>query len=726
VSERSHRRLVVLQVLVLALLVTLLGRLWYLQVVTGEEYKVAATDNRVREVVTPAVRGLILDDQGRPFVGNRTSLVVTVDRNVLAKQDDEGVAVLGRLAAVLGTTEQSIRDRIALCGTPGAQKPPVCWNGSPFQPVPVARDVPTDLALRIMEQREEFPGIDADLEAVRQYGAPEGANAAHLLGYLGPVSDDEVAASATTDSILRRSDLVGRDGLEKQYDQVLRGTPGVKSLAVDRSGVVTGTVSEVPSTPGNYLVTSIDAKVQAVAEKALLDQITAARAGETYKGPYVADSGAVVVLDVRTGRLVAMASYPSYDPAVWVGGISNDEYAALTSKESGTPLISRATAGEFAPASTFKVVSTSAVAKAGYRLDGGWPCTADYKVGNRTFKNFESKGFGKISVARALEVSCNTVFYNFGYDMWLKDGGNRPNASTNDFIVNEALGFGLGAKTGVDLPSERAGRVVTRADRQETWESNKDQWCADAKDPSLSAYVRAVRQENCIDGGKYRAGDAVNVAIGQGETLVTPLQMARVYAAIANGGTLWQPQVAKAVVSPDGTVVEEFQPKVAGTLPTDPATIAYLQKSLRGVAQNGTGAGVFGDFPIEVSAKTGSGQVTGKQDTSWFASYAPSSNPQYAVIMTISQGGTGAGTSAPGVKKIYEALFGVTNGVVDPNTSVLPGGQLPTSLPTVRADGTLAQPAPAQPAPAPVTPAPVSFATTATASPASYRVGDRR
>ena len=722
-SERSHLRLVVLQVLVLALLVTLIGRLWYLQVVTGEEYKVAATDNRIREVVTPAVRGLILDDQGRPFVGNRTSLVVTVDRNVLDKQEDDGVAVLGRVATVLGTTEQAIRDRIALCGTPGAPKPPICWNGSPFQPVPVARDVPTDLALRIMEQREEFPGVDADLEAVRQYGAPEGSNAAHVLGYLGPVTDDEVAASSTAPagSVLRRSDLVGRDGLEKQYDQYLRGAPGVKSLAVDRAGVVTGTVSEVPSTPGNYLVTSIDAKVQAVAEKALLDQITAARAGDTYKGPYVADSGAVVVMDVRTGRIVAMASYPSYDPGVWVGGISTDEYAALTGKESGTPLISRATSGEFAPASTFKVVSTSAVARAGYPLDGGWPCTSDYKVGNRTFKNFESKGFGKISVARALEVSCNTVFYNFGYSMWLKDGGNRPGATTNDFIVNEALGFGLGAKTGIDLPSERAGRVVTRADRKESWERNKDQWCADAQDQSLSAYVRAVRQENCIDGGKYRAGDAVNTAIGQGETLVTPLQMARVYAAIANGGTLWQPQVAKAVVSPDGTVVEEFQPKVAGNLPTDPKTIAYLQKALRGVAANGTASGVFGSFPVEVSAKTGSGQVTGKQDTSWFASYAPSSNPQYAVIMTISQGGTGAGTSAPGVKKIYEALFGITNGVVDPNTSVLPGGQLPTALPTVRSDGTLAQPGQAPAAPQPAAPAPATAV-----APASFRVGERR
>ena len=203
--------------------------------------------------------------------------------------------------------------------------------------------------------------------------------------------------------------------------------------------------------------------------------------------------------------------------------------------------------------------------------------------------------------------------------------------------------------------------------------------------------------------------------------------MARIYAAIANGGTIWQPQVAKAVVSPDGKVVEEFKPKASGTLPTDPATIAYLQKALRGVAQNGTAAGVVRRLPASrSSAKTGSGQVTGKQDTSWFASYAPANNPQYAVVMMISQGGTGAGTSAPGVKKIYEALFGVTNGVVDPNTSVLPGGQLPDD-PADRARRRHAGPArPPQPSRRPRPPRPPRSPRLPPRAPASYRVGDRR
>jgi len=195
VTDRSRLRLVVLQVLVLSLLATLLGRLWFLQVLSGERYQQAADNNRVREVITQPVRGLILDDLGRPLVRNRTTMVVTVDRNKLLDEPGDGAQVLARLAAVLKTTPAAIEDRITLCGTKGAKKPPICWNGSPFQPVPVARDVPVDVALTIMERRENYPGVDAALEAVREYPLPEGAAAPHLVGYLGPVTDEEVAAS---------------------------------------------------------------------------------------------------------------------------------------------------------------------------------------------------------------------------------------------------------------------------------------------------------------------------------------------------------------------------------------------------------------------------------------------------------------------------------------------------------------------------------------------------
>ncbi len=729
-SERSSLRLLVLQVLVLSLLATLVGRLWYLQVIAGDTYQQAATENRVREVITPAVRGLILDDRGRPLVQNRTTLVVTVDRTALSKQDDDGDAVVARLAGLLKTDFAEINDRVQLCGTEGA-KPGVCWYGSPYQPIPVARDVSTEVALTVLERREDYPGVSADLEAVREYPAPAKANAAHMLGYIGPVLDTDVEnAKAEGGPELRASDVIGKAGLEQVYDGYLRGTPGVKQLAVDRDGSVTGTVGETDPVAGNYLVTSIDAKVQAIAEKALVDRIKAARAGETYKGDsYKADSGAVVVMDVKTGRIVAMASYPSYDPGVWVGGISQKQYDRLTSKKANTPLISRAMSAGFAPASTFKVVSTAAAAKAGYNLNGTYPCPSTYQVGNVSKKNFETGAYGDISLKRALAVSCNTVFYKLGYESWLRDGGNDPKGKTNEYFVNTARGFGYGAKTGIDLPSETAGAIVSRADRQATYDELKDAWCErgktgypEEKDRARAATLKAIAAENCIDGWQYRGGDAVNFAIGQGDTLVTPLQVARVYAAIANGGTLWTPQVAKAVIAPDGTVVKEFKPRKEGQLPASAATIAFLQDALRGVTVGGTAAGVFGStFPIKVAAKTGSGQVFGKDDTSWFASFAPYDDPQYAIVMMVSQGGTGSGTSGPGVRTIYEALYGISGNKLDLAKAVLPNGKPPKRLPKIGSDGVVLQPsAPATPS----TPAPdPSASSTSAAAAAGWRRG---
>lgn len=692
-------------------MITLLGRLAYLQVVAGDQYQRAAADNRIREVVTPAVRGLILDSQGRSLTTNRTTLVVSVDRTELADQPDEGKAVKVRLGKALGISAARISDALTLCGAPEAAKPPKCWNGSPYQPIPVAKDVPTRVALSIMERREDFAGVSAELEAVREYPAPNDANGAHLLGYLGPVTEEEIEAQQkarkepTARQKLRSTDLVGRAGLEAEYDEFLRGVPGIRSLAVNNAGVVTGTVDTTRSKPGNYLVTTLDASVQAVAEKALKERIDAARAGTTYNcdGGCAADAGAVVVLDVKTGRVVAMASYPTYDPNIWVGGVSQKEYDRLIDPDSNTPLLSRAVAGEFAPASTFKVVSTAAAANAGDSLSASYPCTSTIEIGNQTKRNFESEAFGDISVKRALEVSCNTVFFKLGYGAWLRDGGITPNSNAKEAFVETARGFGYGTETGIDLPGERPGRVVSREDRRKQWEDNKADYCKrgregypEVSDASRAAYLKAIAAENCVDGWQYRGGDAANFAIGQGDTLTTPLQVATAYAAIANGGTLWQPQVAKAVVGPTGKVIERFAPKKNGTLPASDSTIAYLQSSLRGVATDGTARGLFADFPVQVAAKTGSGQVAGKDDTSWFASYAPANDPQYAVVMMISQGGTGSGTSGPGVKKIYEALFGVSGNTVDPKKSVLLGGTLPTELPRIAKDGTVKRPASSQ------------------------------
>jgi penicillin-binding protein 2 len=711
VSERSTLRLAVLGVLIVSLLATMLARLFFLQVVSADVYTAKSSANRIRDVVTPATRGLILDQLGRPLVSNRTTLVVSVDRTVVLKQPDKGKAVLTRLATALHTTYEALSDKLVICGTDKKVRAPICWNGSPYQPIPVAKDVTQALALTIMEKRSDYPGVSAGLEAVREYPAPYGVNAAHILGYLGPVTDSELAAQkaaqGTTgdENLLQRTDLVGRAGLEAQYDTALRGTPGVKQLEVDLATNVVGTAGQTQSVPGDYLVTNIDARLQSVVEKQLYAAILRARS-QTDKNTnthYKGDSGAAVVMDVTNGHVLAMASYPSYDPSVWVGGISSKEYAALTSKASNTPLISRAMQGLFVPASTFKIVTASAALQNGYSTGDTFDCPSFIQVGNRKFSNFEGEAPGKVDLAKGLAVSCDTMWYKVAYDYWLQDGGNSPGKNPKDVIEKMAKAFGYGRHTGIDLPSETKGRVGGRAFKTAYYEQFHDAECVRAKtgypeiaktDPKRAALLKEYAIENCAAGNVYRGGDAVNLAIGQGDTGVTPLQVAVAYSALANGGTLWTPQVAKGLVASNGKTVKLFKPVKAGKLPVSAANLAFLREAFSEVTSKpyGTGYNPFKGFPlsqIPVAAKTGTGQASnGQQSTSWFATFAPANKPKYAVVMMVSQGGTGAGTSAPSVRKIYEALYGITGSTIDPSKSVLLGDAPSTKLPTVRSDGT--------------------------------------
>lgn len=693
-SERSNLRLLVLAVLVVSLLGTLVARTFYLQVMEGAEYRAAAADNTVREVAEPAVRGIVLDQAGRPLVSNRTTVVVTVDRQILAQQPNGGAAVITRLAKILDTPREKIQERLLTCGAEGAKPPPICWNGSTYQPVPVASDVDTQTALSIMERRREFPGISAKLEAVREYPAPFNVNAAHILGYLGPVSEEQIAEQGETEAYdrLRRTDVVGRSGLERQYDTVLRGKPGITTLAVDTAGRVTGTLEERDPKPGDYLVTSIDAKLQSVVEQQLLAAVRRAQS----QG-YAGSSGAAVVVEVDTGRVLAMASYPTYDPSIWIGGVTKKQFQQLIDDES---LSSNAYQGQFAPGSTFKAISTAAAGMDNFNLYGIYPCPSRVKVGGQTFRNYESNAYGPISLTRALEVSCNTVFYDIARRMWQEAGGPDAGIDAPDPVAEAATTFGLGARTGIDLPGESAGRVASRAFKYENWEQKKDTWCRNAEegypetrktDPKMADYYTALDRENCTDGYQWRAGDALNAAIGQGDTTVTPLQMAMVYAAIANGGTLYQPQVAKGIISAEGEVVDTFAPVVTRRVDVSKKALRFLRDSLPGVTTDGSGETPFVGFPLDripIASKTGSAQVTGdKASTSWFAAYAPANDPKYAVVMMVTEGGTGSKTSGPSVRKIYEALFGVRGSTIDPRSSVLIGGAPQSALPAVGSDG---------------------------------------
>jgi penicillin-binding protein 2 len=401
--------------------------------------------------------------------------------------------------------------------------------------------------------------------------------------------------------------------------------------------------------------------------------------------PLRADSGAVVVMEARTGRLVALASYPSYDPTVFTGGASPEQYAELVDEGRGAPLVSRAVQGTFAPASTFKVVSTAAAVQSGdYPLGGRYPCPGEYApLGGK--RNFEGVAMGDIDLRTALVQSCDTVFYKFAYEQWLADGGNRPGDQPRDPVLRAARDFGLGTATGVDLPSERRGTVPDRPFLQQRWEEQRDNHCAGAENPAHDDARRRANREFCDEGWRLRGGDAANVAVGQGDLLVTPLQLATVYAAVANGGTLLSPRVARALVSADGTRVTDIAPQVRNTVPVEPAVLAYLRDALAAVTTEGTAAGAFAGLPLHVAGKTGTAEVAGKQDTSWFASYAPADDPQLVVVGVVTQGGTGGTVAAPMVREVYESIWGLGGA-----PALLPGGRLPEALPAALSGPTAA------------------------------------
>ncbi|HEY9474137.1 MAG TPA: penicillin-binding protein 2 [Mycobacteriales bacterium] len=707
---RPTTRLVVLRVLVLSLLATLGARLYYLQVLDNHKLTQTATHQHVREVLLPAPRGAIVDDQGRPLARNRASLVVSVDRGKLTGRSDGGKAVLRRLAPLVRMTPEQLARKITPCAK---DVPKPCWNGSPYQPVPVATDTSPQVVLSIVEHQEDFPGVSADTETLREY--PGKSLAAHTVGYVGPVTQAELdSAAAAGRTNLHDIDLVGRTGLEKQYDSQLRGQDGVRRVKVDNRGTVMAVDSESAPTSGDTLVTSIDAGVQAVAEKALLDQITQSRATFDYKNGqnFAAPSGAAVVMDPRTGRIIAMASYPSFDPTQFVGGISQSALNSLTSEQSGIPLVSRATQGQFAPGSTFKLVTASAIVMDGQaKLDGRYACPSQMKVGNSIKTNYDNESIsGGVDLRQALAKSCDTFFYKFAMDAWHSDQDRLDDGKK---VVEEqqkmARAFGFDQQPEIDLPDgqQTDGRIPDRAFKKARWEENKKQYCANAKkgypdvsDKARRDFLTQIAKENCSDGWRFNIGDSADVAIGQGEITVSPLQLAVAYSAMVNGGKVFEPTIGRAVVDPTGKVVRQITPKLRGKVPVRPEVLQFIRDSLAfGKGLGVSGESAFGGFPlkkVQVGGKTGTAEVFGKQDTSWFASWAPADNSRFVVVGMVEQAGLGSRAAAPLAREIYEGIYGL-NG----HKAALPGGVPPTKLPRLHVDAPTPTPTPSADHPGP-------------------------
>ena len=685
-NQRARLSLLVVQIFIFSLLFGLMGRLFYLQVAAGPKYRDAALSIQSRDVVSPATRGLIVDSSGVPLALNRVGVAITIDRTKLDRQPDKGIAVLRSLSTLLQIDYKDLYQRTRLCGELAKGQRAGCWTGSRFQPIPLTKEADPELALRIVERPDQYPGVSATPVSIRNYPANAGANAAHLLGYVGPLTERDL--SGANGRSYFRSESIGKAGLEIQYDEYLRGSPGIKTVIVDRKEAVTSTTQNSKPVAGNHLVTSIDVRVQAAAESALADAVRRARAMG-----YPSDGAAAVVMDVRNGQIIALASHPTYDPNSYERGLTVVEAKNLYSEKAGVPALSRALQGLFAPASTFKAVSTVAAANAGYDLNASYDCPSEVEVGTRAFQNFESKALGRISLKKAIAVSCDTIWYRIAFDEWLRDGGLKPKSNANDYFFKAAKGFQVGVKTGIDLPSESSGRLADREWRKSWYQQNKDFYCNYKERASKSqqtAFLVQLAYENCLDGDKIRAGDAVNFSIGQGDTVISPLKLAQMYAAIANGGTILKPTIAKAIVKTDGTIIKEFKPEKLGVIPADKETIKFLQGSLREVVVSGTGAGAFNSFPVPVSGKTGTAQVFGrnpngsaKADTSWFASYGPTSKPRFVVVMMVSQGGFGASVSGVGTRKIYETLFGVEGSKVSSAKILFPSGVPPVVLPKI-------------------------------------------
>jgi penicillin-binding protein 2 len=582
----------------------LLARLWSMQVLSGATYAAQAEDNRIRQVSTDAPRGRILDAKGRPLVTNRPVMAVTLAPTVLTRTDS--AERIARLSTIIGVPVDEIMKRLT------------SYKQERLRPRVVRTDVPMETVAYLVEHATDFPDVAIEAAAIREY--PNGTLAAHALGYTGEISEAQLAVEKLPD--YRLGDIVGKAGVEAQYDKVLQGEKGYRRFEVDSKGRVRRIVAQGEPRAGKDIVLTIDADVQKVAEKALADALDEAHS----QGHGQARAGSIVVLDVETGAVLAMASAPSYDPSMFLGGISDAEWAKLTAKDSEYPLNNRAIMGAYPPASCFKVVTGMAGMRYGVTGSGSsYYCPGKWLGMGAQWSKWcwNHSGHGRIGFVGGIEQSCDTVFYEIGKTFY-----DRRKEELQTFSRD----VGLGEKSGIDLPGEATGRVPDAAWKKE--------------------YNRFYPEYQ-----RWLPGDTVNIAIGQGDLLVTPLQLASVYAALGNEGKVMQPHVLASVLGADGQPTKVFEPKVTHDPALQPGSLAVMKRALVGVTRRGTGASVFSGFRVSVAGKTGTAQVQKKDDFAWFACFAPADQPRYAIAVVIEQGGHGGSVAGPAAKQVLCGLF---------------------------------------------------------------------
>jgi penicillin-binding protein 2 len=686
--EVGARRFSIIVVLVVSLVLTLVVRLYWVQVADPHKPKQTAGLTHPGHIVVPAPRGSIVDSTGHVLVDNTTVQVLTIDKEAISVLPDHGAAVLRRVAVLLHTTAAKLAAEITPCSV---KVPAPCWTGEPYQPVPVASHLPMSTVLAVSENRERFPGVAIRTETLPHY--PYGSLAGQILGYTAQVT----AADQKRHPKLADPDTIGVSGLEEQYDDALRGVDGVQTKNLNPQGYAESNGGSVAPKQGDTLVTSINFKLQRLAEQSLAQQIADSR-----KAGMPATGGAVVAMDPQTGRVLAVASYPDYNPQMFVGGISQKNYAALTAPSADDPLLSRAVAGAYAPGSTFKLItSSSLVTHHEISMTGIYPCPGSVTIDGRVKTNYDSEVLGPVDLENALGYSCDTFFYAPEANEYYADEARIANhEQPHEWLQHMASNYGVMRKPGIDLPAseQAAGSYADRETRMARWKANKKTYCAQAqhgypsiKDPKQRAYLTQLASENCTDGWRYRAGDNADMAIGQGETTMSPLQLAIAYSALVNGGRIWSPKLGWAIVNGKGKVVRTIHPKVHNTVPVSAKVFDYIANSLnfgRGWAVSGAFAYLQSPYRNRIGGKTGTAEVEGHKDTSWLATWGPIYHTKkghhvrarFVLVGMVEQAGTGATAAGPMLKRIWDGLLGA-----DGKKPIIPGERPSDRLPVIKA-----------------------------------------
>lgn len=653
------KKLKLFHALVLLIFVILFVRLVFIQLVQTQEFKTMSEQNRIRLVPIPAKRGEILDQGGKVLVKDRPVYCVTVASLGLKDQDEAMVAA--KLGSILGMDSKDI---IAAINDPKVRK---------FEPIKIASDVSLAVVTKIEENRAELPGVNVTVEPMRNY--VNGDFMPHIMGYVREITPAQFEKHK--DEAYSLGDRFGQAGLENVYEKYLRGQDGDQQVEVDRSQHPVKYLDIKQPIPGNNLVLNIDYKTQKAAEESLNKTM----ANLQTHGYPDAKAGAVVLLDVNTGKVLAVASKPGYDPNIFNGKVTPEQSEALFGGKQKNPFPAfnnRAIMG-YAPGSTFKMVTATAIleSKKATISDTVFDSGAVFLAG-RLYHCWQSWGHGTVNLIKAIQVSCNVYFYQMG----LRAGV--------DNLYKYAREYGLGQKTGIDLPGESAGRAPSpqwKKDLNEERLNKKfDKIYAGIKakyepliknaptEKERKKLTRQMNQELNQQKAEYKIQyrwdvdwqpfETIIMAIGQGYNYYTPLQMANYVATIANGGTRYQPYLVDKIVDYKGNVVQKFDKHVNGHANVSPATLAAVKQGMRAVTQpGGTAAGIFANFPVAVAGKTGTAQ-TGKDKNGkerpthgWFVGFAPADKPQVAVAAIIEFGGHGGSSAGLVVKDVLAEYF---------------------------------------------------------------------